>query len=183
MAHAIEVAAFSVGSARELQFADWQAEAQFCLAKNFGCFGSEHRERAVMIADVENLHVVGDDVFFESGEECGSDAWFEIEEQFIVEAIDICVGNHLAFGVGDRAVTSLARLQSVDVVGDLAVEKTRSVPARDAETASKAQVSHGYTLAEVSIFIERVPIIIHHGHAVHAGGACFGNSRFSILDF
>ncbi len=76
-----------------------------------------------------------------------------------MQAKDIQVAFHLAFGRDERGVATFANAQAIDVVGHLAVQKTDAVGAGQAQPAAGAKVQNARRLAERGMFRRYIAII------------------------
>ncbi len=86
-----------------------------------------------LLGDVFNLHVVGDDVTLESRLKRLAQLRLGIEEKTIAFGADDNVGVYFALR-GQNASLDRARLARLaNIIGDLAVEKTDSIAAGDAQ--------------------------------------------------
>jgi hypothetical protein len=112
----------------------WKRE----LRDGLGGTRSEDAEQAVVRGGVEHLHVVGDDVFLQPLGDGGGVTRFEVEEQFVSEAVEVQVAVHLALGVDERSVTALADAEALHVICHLAVEELHAVCAHQTKAAAAA---------------------------------------------
>lgn len=122
-----------------------------------------------MRGDVNDLDVVGDNIFFETFGDGGSEAGFEIEEEFVLEREDVEVADHLAFGGDECGVAALAGAEFFDVVGDLAVKEAGAVGAEEAEASAKAEVEHAGGVAQGGVFGGDVAVVGDGIGGVHGG--------------
>src|SRR6185369_12485273 len=96
-----------------------------------------------MWRDFHDLHVVGNDVFFEPLGDGGVKAWLKIQEDFVSEGIDIEIAFHFAFGSDERGITAFACAQTIYIVCDLAMQKAHAIGASEANATAKAQIEKG----------------------------------------
>jgi hypothetical protein len=112
-----------------------------------------------MRRDVDDLDVVGDHVFFETVGNGFGKAWFEIQEEFLGEAIDIEVALHFAFCGDEGGVGAIAVSKAFYVVRDLAVEEADAVGTGEADASAKIEVEDSGVLAEGGVFGEGVAVV------------------------
>ena len=86
---------------------------------------------------VHDLHVVGDDEFFETRGNLFGQSRLEVQKQFVRERKNIQVAFHFTFGRGDRGVTTFARAKFFHVVRDLAVQKSDAIRAGQTNPRAK----------------------------------------------
>ena len=74
-----------------------------------------------MRRDIHDLHVIGDNIFFQPLGDFLRQAGFKIHQQFIGEAQDIQVALHPALGSGDGSITTFARAKLFYIIGNLSM--------------------------------------------------------------
>ena len=97
-----------------------------------------HAQQTVMRRGVHDLHVVGDNIFFQPRRNFFGQARLKIQQQFVGERKNIQVAFHFAFGGGDGGVTAFAGAEFFHVVRHLPVQKSRAVGADEAKARTKA---------------------------------------------
>jgi hypothetical protein len=105
-----------------------------------------------MRGGIDNLNVVGDDKFFEALGYGAGETRLEIEEQFVLEAVNVEVALQFALCGEKGGVTALADVQVLDVVGDLAIEKPQGIGAQKAEAGAEAQIQDAGGGVESGVF-------------------------------
>lgn len=99
-----------------------------CEGAYDGCSGgSLDAEEAVGFADFDDLHIIRNDKPVEAVHDLRGEAGLKIEEDFVLEAANVEVGLHFAFGGNKSGIAPGARGEGVDVIGDLAMEEARTV--------------------------------------------------------
>jgi hypothetical protein len=82
--------------------------------------------------DIENLDIVRYDVVFEALDDGRGQSGLEIEEEFLLELVNVEVALKLALGGNEGGIAAAADRQILDVIGDLTVQESQPVGARDA---------------------------------------------------
>ena len=121
---------------------------------------------------VHDLHVVGDDEFFEPLRNFPGQARLEVQKQFVRQAENVQVAFHFAPGGDERGVTTGANGQLFHVIRDLSVQESDAVFADQTDPPAKTQIEHAGVFAERGMFGQPVAVIVHDFRAVH-----FGESR------
>ena len=122
-----------------------------------------------MRRDVHDLHVVGDDEFFQSLRNFLRQARFEIQKQFVRQTENVQVAFHFALGGDERGVTTFTDAQFFHVVRHLAVQKPDAVGAGQANPAAETQIQNAGALAQRGVFGRPVAIIVHDFRAIQSG--------------
>ena len=84
----------------------------------------------------------------------------EVEYEFVGEPVHIQVGLHLGLGVDERGVAALPRLESSDLVGDLAVDELHPVVAKHGKAASKRKIDESNGLGQRLVFGVHVAVVL-----------------------
>ena len=139
-------------------------------------------QQAVNLRSVHDLHVVGDDEFFEPLRNFPGQARLEVQKQFVWQAENVQVAYHFAPGGGQRGVTAGTDGQFFHVIRDLPVQKADAVIANETDSPAKTQIEHPGAFAERGMFGQPVAVIVHNFRAVPvlrnnaAEGGHFGES-------
>ena len=165
----VEVAEGGIGGGEDVAGIRGQGGEEGEGADDGGGLGALDAEEAVVGGGVDNLDVVGDEVFFEAGGDFGGEAGFEVEEEFLGEAVDVEVAFHLALQGGEGGVAALAGAEFFDVVGDLAVEVAGAVGTDEAKAGAAAEVEDGGALAKGGVLGEGVAVVGDGGAAADFG--------------
>ncbi len=122
-----------------------------------------------MRRDVHDLHVVGDDEFFQSLRNFLRQTRLKIQKQFIRQTENIQVAFHFALVGRDGGVTTFADAQFFHIVRHLAVQKADAVGAGQTNPAAETEIQNAGALAQGGVFGEPVAVIVHDFRAIQSG--------------
>ena len=125
-----------------------------------------------MRGDIDDLHVVGDNIFLQTLLHCFGKAGFEIEEDFVFQNVDVEVGLHFALGRDDRGVAALTHFQILHVVRDLAVQEILPIRPEQAESPAKTKIEHAGGVFQSDVFCKPLAVMRHDFRVVDFGKLC-----------
>ena len=125
-----------------------------------------HGKQTIMRRGVHNLHVVGDDEFFQALGNFRGQSWLEIEQQFVLETEDVQVTFHLPLCRDERGITAFTAAQFLDVVRHLTMETPDAIRAGQTNTPAKTQVQHTGARAQRRVFSQNVAVVADDFRAV-----------------